>query len=322
MLRSFLAALVLGPMLAAPATAALQLYPIDNIADLPQIDDGTGPLKFDFKPFKIAKRYDGMTCKFALYRIDKQEPQQLGGGLFAVAGGHLSFSDTEWATGGLATPDSFNRANLAFTEKGELVGMLPVFNLFVGAGMVPPDAVMVTLKTKGGKLGKDMPDGTVNMDIERGMRGQFAVNGCNPPGVTGPILPYFDFSTVKLADNYDGRHCDFAMQRIDGGQTQELGHGHVAIRKGGHLVFLDGMWETNGSPQSYREINLALTTTPSIAGLMDFYGLFPDDHSSDPAPFPIKLKGEGTFDKLSLAGDVRFPLYEGAKGVLALTSCY
>jgi hypothetical protein len=161
---------------AGSALAELKSYPIGPLK-LPEIDDGTGPLKFDFRPYKIASRFDGLRCRFSIRRfLDKVE--ELGRGKFLVKDGHLNFENAVWLTGGDATPETYKRANLALTENGELVGRLPVFSLFLEPGMVTPEARLVTVRTKDSKLGKTDLVGAVKLNIEPGLEGEIAVLWC------------------------------------------------------------------------------------------------------------------------------------------------
>jgi hypothetical protein len=163
---------------AGSALAELKNYPIEPLK-LPDIDDGTGPLKFDFRPYKLASRFDGSECRFSIRRF-VEKVEEIGKGTFSIKGGHLNFDRAVWLTGGDATPETYKRANLALTENAELVGRLPVFNLFLEPGMVTPEPHMVTVRTKDGKLGKTDLVGSVKLAIEPGMQGEFAVLDCTP----------------------------------------------------------------------------------------------------------------------------------------------
>ncbi len=135
--------------------AAFKHYPI-NIKPDPNFD--ASPYTFDFSKAQLTNRYDGYSCYFSLTRLDFGD--ELARGKVAFANGRLAFAG-DWTRGGIAKPETFADANVGVTEKGLLVGKMPVFTEFINMGDVPQDAIPAEVKIKKGTLGADVPNGKV-----------------------------------------------------------------------------------------------------------------------------------------------------------------
>ncbi|MEO6012374.1 MAG: hypothetical protein ABIQ30_02155, partial [Devosia sp.] len=136
------------------------------LKNLPEIDDGTGPIPFDFRKFKLSSAYDGIACAGEIYGNVGFGQFKLGVAKVTISnGGHLSFENGHWNSNGLATPDTFARFNLAVTDSKGIVGVMPVFNIVIERGMVPVPPAIIKMVPKAGDLTGDPPQARVLFKI-------------------------------------------------------------------------------------------------------------------------------------------------------------
>lgn len=183
MLRSFLCYLLVALALTAgPALADLKVYPVEPIKNLPEIDEGTGRLKFDFSKVKLTDKYDGFQCNVAVLGDVPNSYSQLAAAQFRVVDkGHIEFFNARWFTNGVATPEDLYRANLAITTKGQIVGTMLVFNIIDKKGDPPHPPQTVVIKASGGTLKPDKPEGDIDFEIPDDTPGRLHILLCKKP---------------------------------------------------------------------------------------------------------------------------------------------
>lgn len=270
--------------------AALTLYDVEPIEGLPEFDDGVGPVPVDFSKFKLTDKFDGLNCAFAMRATfqDGNGHTFASGNLTFENGGHATFTESKWEVGDYAAPEAFGRANLAITEKRQLVGRMPVFHLFVQEGDIPREPVIVTLGPDNGALSGDLPQGKLGFDINEADKGEMELR-CQ--GAEGPVKIAFDFSDYKLTTEFAGYTCRATVMNVYGpGATDPSAHAEFKIDAKGKVNFVAGTWMTGGPPDSFKMANLAITRDRRLVGIMDIYFIFPDP---DPSP-PLTKEFDGT----------------------------
>ena len=298
--------------------ASLTLYDI-AIDELPPIDDGTGPMLFDFAKYKLTNKFDGVACTYAMKAIfaDGNSHMFVSGSLEFADGGHVTFTDSQWMTGGLASPEALNRANLAITAKEELVGTMPVFHLFAQEGSAPPQAQIVVLEPKGSELTGEAPQGKVAFDIGTD-RGEMSLR-CK--GLNGPVKMAFDFSPYKLATSYAGYQCNAQIiSRFEDSNIEDpSGQVVFKIDAKGKLNVDFGQWLTKGPQSSFKEANLAVTRDRRLVGTMDVYAEFPDP---DPhPPTTVELDGSESEFNEALKGQSRMKINRNTTALFKINLC-
>lgn len=299
--------------------ASLTLYDIAIEGDLPAIDDGTGPLPFDFSPYKLTAKYDGVACSYAMTAMfaDGNSHVFVTGDLQFADGGRVSFTNTAWTTGGMSSPETFNRANIAITDDTKLVGTMPVFHLFAQEGYPVPSAEIVTLKPEGSQLSDQLPQGNVGFAIGSD-KGEMKLR-CKSPD--GPVKIAFDFSPYKLSTSYEGYQCNaqIVSRFEDSGVEDPSGTVVFKIDGKGKINVDFGQWMTRGPISSFKEANLALTKDRRLVGIMDVYAEFPDP---DPhPPVTISLDGsEGQLDE-ALKGTAKMKINQNTLALFNINIC-
>jgi hypothetical protein len=158
--------------------ASLTVYPIE-MDGTDTAGDESGLLPFEFGKHKLTDRYDGYKCGLNVVGDAPNSFATIGlATVTFVDGGHLALTKGLWFGGGLATPDSYGRANIAVTEEGALVGAFEVFNVIVQPGQIPPPAEIVVFKPADGTLGAEKPEGKINMTIPNDTPGAFVLSNC------------------------------------------------------------------------------------------------------------------------------------------------
>lgn len=277
------------------AVAALQLYPI-RLEGLEEIDDGVGPMPFDFRKYTLATRYDGLECGYVV-----AGPLHKAEGQFSIDGGHFRFHDGKWQIGPGASLDVFDRFNVAITEQGALVGKLPLYLNVVAEGEVAQETHTVALNGKQGLLGQTVPVGSVDLPVDVNAQLKFHVVNCWPPGEAPPDQYAFDFSKFKVDETIDKVTCTVEMTHVENPPAGPIGIVLMDFNKGfGSFGF--GSY-SNGNPSSaFRTANLAVTKDRRLVGILDLWWMYQEPGKVKP-PALIVLSGkEGKLDKASLKG--------------------
>lgn len=300
--------------------AAIRVYAVD-LKELAAIDDGVGPVPFDFSRFKVTDRYDGLRCRYAIAM-----PLRSAEGEFTIAGGHLVFDKGQWFTGGLASPEVFQRFNLALTEDGEMVGKLPVFANRIDAGEVAKEPGMTIVAGKDGSLGADIPTGSINLDINNSNRGLLQVLNCVPDGQPFQGQYAFDFNKYKIDERLDGVDCSVTLNRRQGSgpsaKIESIGYAMFNLVKG-HFDFTFGSWST-GSPASldhFETANLAITKDRRVVGIWDIWPMFQDKAKWPPATVIMTGK-EGKLGSPLPEGELVFQPDLGTDVVMNVQGCH
>ena len=311
-----------GDATTAAVVASLTLYPV-SIKALSELDDGTGLIPFDFRSVAVTSKYDRTACSFVLNRIFRGEHQRIAQGELVITNGHIQFTKAAWLTRGLSTPEAFQRANLALTEDGKIVGKLPVFFIFVNPGDVPRRALIASLGKSDDRFAGTDPTGAVGFELSPDMSGELMIRTCRDAG--GNYTKYaYDFSPHELSTAFDGKVCKLEIRRRlkEDNSVQVIGSAEAEI-VGGRLNLSRGVWRTGGGEDSFLLANLGITTSGQMVGVWDTYPVFPNDERPLSEANTVEMAtSEGAVgDDLSQTVTFAFPLENFMTGEVSFRTC-
>lgn len=275
------------------ALASLTLYDV-FIPDLPFLDDGSGRIAVDFADYDLTDRFDGISCSYVMRAIfaDGGGHNFVSGKLAFADGGHAIFTDSRWEVGGLATPETFDRANIAITDDAQLVGRMPIYHLFAQQGGIAHEAVVVTLDPRDSDLSGEIPQGMVKFDINQYAKGEMELSCDNRDGTVA-----FDFSPYKLTDKFDGSTCTYAIRAIfSDGNGHPMVSGKLSIAEGGRITFTESSW-TEGlfaDPNTLNRANIGITDKVQLVGRMPVFYLFPQEGEVPRGAVMVTLDPKGS----------------------------
>lgn len=292
--------------------AALELYPV-SLKELPELDDGVGPMPFDFRKYALASRYDGLDCGFVI-----GDPLHKADGRFRIDGGHLTFHDGEWFVGGNATGEMFNRFNVAITEEGALVGKFPTYLNVTDPGEVAQEAHTVLLNGKQGQLGHEVPVGIVKLPVDVDAPVKFYVVGCVTGGQQPEEQYAFDFSGFKIDESIDNIICAVKIDSLDP-DPYLVGSASIEFSKGrGKFGF--GVWSTRSPDSAFNRANLAITTDRRLVGLIDVWRMYQEPGQFRP-PALVVLGGKDKPLQEDLSGTLDAYTDKNASVGITLRNC-
>ncbi|MEO6014228.1 MAG: hypothetical protein ABIQ30_11685 [Devosia sp.] len=298
--------------IAAHQVARIDLYSI-SLKDLPDLDDGVGPMPFDFAKYKLATRYNGLDCGYVI-----ADPLHKAEGRFNIQDGRFTFHDGEWFIGGSASSDDFNRFNVAITEDGSLVGKLPIYLNVVDTGEVAQETHTVVLNGKQGKLGREMPVGIVKLPVDVDAPVKLYVVGCVTAGQAVDEQYAFDFSGFKIDEKVDKMLCGLQIASLDP-DPYSVGSAQIEFTKGfGKFGF--GAWATNAPSSAYKRGNLAITTDRKLVGLIDVWRMFQEAGKIKP-PSLVVLDGKSKALSKDLKGTLTAATDKNASVSITLGNC-
>jgi hypothetical protein len=292
--------------------AKLKVYTVD-LSKLAAIDDGIGPVPFDFRRYKLATRYDGLDCRFVI-----ADPLVKARGQFSIWRGKLTFHDSEWFIGGIAKPETFGRFNLALTEDGKLVGKAPIFLNVVDQGEVAQEAHSTVLDGKQGALGKDIPLGIIRLPVDVDAPVKFYIVGCVSAGEEHPKQYAVDWGKNQIDTGFDGKNCSVTMKSLDP-DPYDMGSFLISFEKGVGK-FKTTYWSTRAPATAGDTAIFAMTTDRHLLGLFDAWRMFQESGQIRP-PALLQFAGKEAALSKDYSGNYKFYADKNANVGFTVARC-
>jgi hypothetical protein len=267
---------------------------------------------YDFSDVALGTKYNGASCLFELSWREGKNVALLATGELEVIDGRIRFSNAAWDKELLGDAAAFERAELAVTEDGNVVGLMEVYYLFAGSGQetLPRYVTLDGTTTSRGK-GDTAPAGVTLFPIDQVLTGSLAISGCQ--------------SKPNAVSIYEGLKCSFVIDRREGadGIPSILVEGRLTV-SGGQLDFVEEYWhpELRAPADTLKQASLQVTESNGLRGLMDVYFLFGDRGSEPSAPSKVRLDGSTTeVNPKPVRSTTTFMLDQVMSGSITLKTC-